>query len=108
MDLSSHSGFCVTYKSTKALNLRLGGDGYGEYNLYQATMPKASSWTAKDFAFSSSFSQESGWGTEVDLDSVLTNLVWSIEFEYSSSTQVTSSAELDILQVGWYGECSTE
>lgn len=110
VNISGKSGICLTYKSDKAISLRLGRpENYGDGNAYQITVPATTaasgSWVSSNFLFSN-FTQETGWGTAVSRDSVLKNLVSAIEFHYKSKTPITSTASLDILQVGWTGECS--
>ena len=105
-DLSSKTGFCLLYYSTKALRLELDGD-YGSGNLFNAIIPASTHWTVKNFAFDpSTFQQEPGRGTAVELTHALASSTTGIHFRLYSPIPDTATAVFGLAQIGFTNECS--
>lgn len=72
-DISAWGGFCLSYKSTLGFEIELVPEDEAnvtETNNYKATVAKAASMTTQTFSWKK-FKQDSGWGKEANLDSVL-------------------------------------
>ena len=67
VDLSSHSGLCVTYKADRQFRLDLKQSTITDYNYYGTDLPATSEFTSRYIDFQN-FAQEAGWGTTVALD----------------------------------------
>jgi hypothetical protein len=72
-------------------------------NNYKAKVAKAASMTSMDFSWEK-FRQESGWGKEVDLDSVLAKTA-VVRLVFSGSAE--TKGDFLIKRVGSYGMCGT-
>ena len=67
VDLSSHSGLCITYKADRQFRLDLKQSTITDYNYYGTDLPAASTFTSRYIDFQN-FAQEAGWGETVSLD----------------------------------------
>ena len=67
VDISAHSGLCLTYKADRPFRLDLKQATITDYNYYGVILPAASDFTSKFLDFQN-FAQEEGWGTRVNLD----------------------------------------
>ena len=67
VDLSTHSGLCITYKADRQFRLDLKQSTITDYNYYGTDLPAASEFTSRYIDFQN-FAQEAGWGATVLLD----------------------------------------
>jgi hypothetical protein len=67
VDLSTHSGLCITYKADRQFRLDLKQSTITDYNYYGTDLPAASEFTSRYIDFQN-FAQEAGWGATVPLD----------------------------------------
>jgi len=67
VDLSSHSGLCITYKADRQFRLDLKQSTITDYNYYGTDLPAASTFTSRYIDFQN-FAQEAGWGETASLD----------------------------------------
>ena len=105
-DISAWGGFCLSYQSTIGFNIELVPEDEAhvtERNNYRAVVAKAASMTSMDFSWEK-FRQESGWGKEVDLDSVLAKTA-VVRLVFSGSAE--TKGDFLIKRVGSYGMCGT-
>lgn len=67
VDLSAHSGLCLTYKADRPFRLDLKQATISDYNYYGVILPATNEFTSKFLDFHN-FAQEEGWGAQVNLD----------------------------------------
>ena len=105
-DVSAWGGICLSYESTLDFDIELGPEDEVSLtgrNNYKARVAKAASMTSMDFSWEK-FRQESGWGKEVDLDSVLAKTA-VVRLVFSGSAE--TKGDFLIKRVGSYGMCGT-
>lgn len=99
-DISAQSGLCVTYKATNDVRLNLEQAAMNHTNYHGAALPAQTRFTARDLDFSA-FQQEAGWAFKTVLD--LQRQI-ALRFEYKNSASTSNT--LEVLQVGFKGQCS--
>lgn len=105
-DVSAWGGFCLSYQSTIGFNIELVPEDEAhvtERNNYKATVAKAASMTTMNFQWDK-FRQDSGWGKEANLDSVLAKTA-AVRLVFSGSAE--TKGDFLIKRVGSYGMCGT-
>lgn len=105
VDITAWSGICLTYQSTLGFGIELGVEDEAtvtEYNNYKATVAKAGSLTATDFAWAK-FKQGTGWGKTIPIETALgSTAAIKLKFEGVGGT----TGDFLIKQVGSLGQCS--
>ena len=105
VDITAWGGICLAYQSTLGFGIELGVEDEAtvtKYNNYKATVAKAATITASDFAWSK-FKQGANWGTIVDQATVLAKTAAiKLKFEGTAGT----SGDFLIQKVGSNGMCS--
>lgn len=99
-DISAQSGLCITYKATNAVRLNLEQAAMNHTNYYGAALPAQTRFTARDLDFTV-FQQEAGWAYSTALD--LQRQI-ALRFEYKNNASTANT--LEVLQVGFKGQCS--
>lgn len=104
-DISAWGGFCLEYQSTIGFSIELvpeNEEEVTESNNYRATVAKAASMTTMNFRWDK-FRQETGWGKEADLDSVLAKTA-SVKLAFTN--HAGTEGDFLIYMVGSFGMCS--
>jgi len=104
-NLLKDSAICLVYTSEDSLEIILNG-AYGNNDFYFVTIPKAAEPALVQLPFTA-FKQE-GWGTAIDLEVVLAELVTGIQFRQSFRNKdlFTRSTHAEIFAVGLNNSCS--
>ena len=104
-DISAWGGFCLEYQSTIGFSIELVPENEEDvtaFNNYKATVAKAASMTTVNFRWDR-FRQDSGWGKEANLDSVLAKTA-SVKLAFRN--RAGTEGDFLIYMVGSYGMCS--
>lgn len=103
VDVSAASGLCVTYSSTKPINVLLKQHGIStDCPSYVTVLPASEDITAYDLSWAG-FSPEGAWECESGIYSLDVSAQDAVHFQYKTE----GTANLLIYQVGLAGECST-
>ena len=104
-DISAWGGFCLEYQSTIGFSIELVPENEEDVtasNNYRATVAKAASMTTVNFRWDK-FRQETGWGKEANLDSVLAKTA-SVKLAFQGLPE--TKGDFLIQKIGSYGICS--
>ena len=104
-DISAWGGFCLEYQSTIGFSIELVPENEEDVtasNNYRATVAKAASMTTVNFRWDK-FRQETGWGKEANLDSVLAKTA-SVKLAFRN--RAGTEGDFLIYMVGSFGMCS--
>ena len=104
-DISAWGGFCLEYQSTIGFGIELvpeNEEEVTESNNYRATVAKAASMNTTNFRWDK-FRQETGWGKEANLDSVLAKTA-SVKLAFNE--RAGTEGDFLIYMVGSFGMCS--
>ena len=104
-DISAWGGFCLEYQSTIGFSIELvpeNEEEVTESNNYKATVAKAASMNTTNFRWDK-FRQETGWGKEANLDSVLAKTA-SVKLAFNE--RAGTEGDFLIYMVGSFGMCS--
>jgi hypothetical protein len=104
-DISAWGGFCLEYQSTIGFSIELVPENEEDvtaFNNYKATVAKAASMNTTNFRWDK-FRQETGWGKEANLDSVLAKTA-SVKLAFNE--RAGTEGDFLIYMVGSFGMCS--
>lgn len=104
-DISTWGGFCLSYRSTIGFAIELVPEDEAnvtETNNYKATVAKTASLTTEAFPWIK-FKQDSGWGKEANLDSVLAKTA-AVRLTFQGSPE--TKGDFLIQKIASIGECS--
>ena len=104
-DISAWGGFCLEYQSTIGFSIELVPENEEDvtaFNNYKATVAKAASMNTTNFRWDK-FRQETGWGKEANLDSVLAKTA-SVKLAFRN--RAGTEGDFLIYMVGSFGMCS--
>ena len=103
-DISAWDGFCLSYKSTLDFSIELTPEDEKDltgHNNHKAKVEKSASIITVDVPWEK-FEQESGWGKEADIGSVLAKTA-AVKFIFSDSAG--TKGDFLFQKVGSYGMC---
>ncbi len=103
VDISAHSGLCLTYKADRPFRVDLKQATITDYNYFGVVVPAQSEFSSKFLDFQN-FAQEEGWGQQTTLD--LTQQL-AIQMSYKEGFAENIAKNVITVAAISLGECET-